>query len=187
MSHSTTIKTVPISNESALRACVAELKQKGIDVELKSNAIPRMYYRNQIARQIAGSSGAEAFEFNSDPDVCDWVLEVKGSHYDIGLLRNADGSGYTPVFDDYTGGPTYNSNSRLQGLKDILGNKYDGKVEHWSGNREDNEGSLFSIGKFLAGYTKHATIQAATLSGHMVESCIEDEETGAIELVLAVN
>jgi hypothetical protein len=186
MSHSTTIKTVPISSQSALRAAVSELQNRGIEIELLENEKPRMYYANQIKKQIVGNEAAKTFDFNEDPDVCDFVLKVPGSYYDIGLLRNADGSGYTPVFDDYTGGPVSGAptTAAMRGLKSILGNKYDGKVEHWAGQRDDVEGSLFSIGKVLASYTKHATIEAATMAGHSVAGCIEDPETGEIKLTL---
>jgi hypothetical protein len=189
VSHSTTIKTVPLKSQSALRAAVRELANKGIDIELLENTKPRMYYTDQIAKQIVGSKGAEGFTFNQDPDICDFVLKVPGSYYDIGLLRNSDGSGYTPVFDDYCGRPVSGAptTEAMRGLKHILGNKYDGKVEHWAGQRDDVEGSLFSIGKFLAGYTKHATIEAATMAGHFVQGCIEDLETGEIKLTLSVH
>lgn len=188
MSHSTTIKTVPISSRGALRAAVAELQQShGINIELVENEKPRMYYSDQIAKQIVGKEGADEFEFNSDPDVCDFVIKVPGSYYDIGLLRNA-GGGYTPVFDDYSGGSVSGAptTTAMRGLKDILGNKYDGKVEHWAGRRDDVAGSLFSIGKLLAGYTKHATIEAATMAGHTVQGCVEDPDTGEIKLTLGV-
>ena len=189
MSHSTTIKTVPISSRSALRAAVAELQTRGINIELVEDAKPRMYYSDQIAKQIVGKEGADEFDFNSDPDVCDFVIKVPGSFYDIGLLRNAGGSGYTPVFDDYSGRPVSGAptTAAMRGLKDILGNKYDGKVEHWAGRRDDVEGSLFSIGKLLAGYTKHATIEAATMAGHTVAGCVENPETGEIKLTLNVH
>ena len=188
MSHSTTIKTVPISSRGALRAAVSELQAKGLNIELAENCKPRMYYDNQINKQIVGKEGAEEFDFNEDPDVCDFVIKVPGSYYDIGLLRNANGTGYTPVFDDYCGMPASGAEITvgMRGLKDILGNKYDGKVEHWAGVRDDVEGSLFSIGKFLAGYTKHATIEAATMAGHTVAGCVENPETGEIKLTLNV-
>lgn len=148
-----------------------------------------MFYKDQIQKQIVGKEGASDFSFNSDPDVCDFVIKVPGSYYDIGLLRNADGSGYTPVFDDYCGGSVSGEPTTrdMVGLKHILGNKNNEKVEHWAGRQNDPAASLFSIGKLLSSYTKAATIEAATMAGHSVAGCIEDPETGEITLQLHVN
>ena len=190
MSHSTTIKTVPIKSVNALRAVIAELRQSGIDIELLEDAKPRMYYADQIKKQIVGAAGSNQFAFNQDNDVCDFVIKVNDSYYDIGLLRNADGSGYTPVFVDYTGGAVSGAPvTGTKGLKHVLGAKFGGPTKHWAGAREGTEedGTLHSIGKFLQGYTKHATIEAATMAGHTVTGSEYDEQTGECHVHISVN
>jgi len=174
-----------------MAAAISELCARGIEISIVENEKPRMYYDNQIAKQIQGKEGSEDFSFNSDPDVCDFVVKVPGSYYDIGLLRNADGYGYTPVFDDYTGRPVSGAQTTavMKGLKDVLGNQWKGETQHWAGVKNDTEaeGSLFSIGKFLASYSKFTAIEAATLAGHSVAGCTEDPETGEINLTINVD
>lgn len=188
VSHSTTIKTVPIKSQSALRAAIAELQSNGVNIELQENCKPRMYYKNQIAKQIVSTAKEGEFSFNEDPDVCDFVIHLPDSFYDIGLLRQEDGS-YTPVFDDYCGGPVSGAptTAQMKGIKSILGHKWEGKVEHWAGRKEGNDSQLHSIGKFLQGYTKQTVVEAATLAGHMVSGFTENEKTGEIQVHLSVN
>ena len=83
MSHTTTIKAVPVTDISALQAAVAELKAKGVNIELIQDAVPRMYYANQHGK-------------------CDYVVQLNNSRYDVGFEKQADGS-YTPVLDTWAG------------------------------------------------------------------------------------
>jgi len=175
MSHTTEVKSVPIKDINALRAAVNELKAQGVNVELEANATPRMYYRDQLQKHM----GRESEE-------CDYVLRVKDAYYDVGFIKNEDGT-YSPVFDDYN----YSSNSVPETktgsgpIRDYLGAKFDGKVQHWSGRKDDTEQSLHSIGKVLQGYTKHATINAATQAGYQVQSAYTDAD-GNVQLDLKV-
>jgi hypothetical protein len=175
MSHTTTVKSVPIKDIRALRAAINELKAKGVNIELEQNAVPRMYYANQLQKHMGRQS-----------EVCDYVVRVKDAYYDIGLIKEADGS-FTPVFDDYN----YSSSSvpaTKEGsgpIRDSLGAKFEGKVDHWSGARQDTEQTLHSIGKLLQGYTKHATIFAATQAGYQVQRAWTDSE-GNVQLELNV-
>lgn len=175
MSHTTEVKSVPIRDISALRSAVAELKAAGVKCELKEKAVPRMYYADQMQQHMGRSS-----------EVCDYVLEVKDAYYDVGFVKNGDGT-YSPVFDDYNDHSLSVPGTRTgKGpIRDFLGAKFDGTVYHWSGRREDTEQSLHSIGKLLQGYTKHATINAATASGYTVEDTILGKD-GSIKLVLGV-
>ena len=70
-----------ITSVSALRAAVAALREKGRNVELVENAVPRMYYKNQ-------------------EKACPYVLKLNDAQYDVGLRQSADGS-YIPVLDTY--------------------------------------------------------------------------------------
>lgn len=83
MSHTTTVRTVALTNPAAIEAAVATLASQGVNVVLKTNAKPRMYYRDQHG-------------------VCDYVLHLPDCPYDVGLERQADGS-YVPVFDEFGG------------------------------------------------------------------------------------
>ena len=161
MSHTTTVKSVPIKDTSALHAAVSDLQQKGIRCSLLTNAKPRMYYADQLQRHLGQGN-----------ELCPYVLRLEDTAYDIGFLQQKDGS-YTPVFDDWV--PMHGPFSG-KGIKHILGAKFSGKVEHWSGNRNDTEQTLHSIGKFLQGYSKYAAINAASAQGYIIESCTEDSE-----------
>ena len=83
MSHTTTVRSVKITEIDALRQAIAEIAAEGIAVELVENAVPRMYYGNQHGK-------------------CDYVIKLKNSQYDVGLERQRDGS-FVPVFDEYAG------------------------------------------------------------------------------------
>ena len=126
-----------------------------------------MYYKDQMQRHLG-----------KDTEVCPYVLRLEDAPYDVAFIREETGS-LTPVFDDWIpyGG---------KGIKDVLGAKFEGKVEHWSGNRADTEQTLHSIGKLLQGYSKYAAINAATMQGYMVTGTTEDTE-GNIHLQISVN
>lgn len=82
MSHTTTLKGLVIRDVDAIKSAVAELKSKGIKIDLVENARPRMYYATQHGQ-------------------CAYVLKLDGP-YDVGLDRKADGT-FTPVFDTWLG------------------------------------------------------------------------------------
>lgn len=86
MSHTTKIEGVSIKNEKAIRKAVENLKAKGINISLKENATPRMYYDAQ-EREVGK---------------CEYVLHLPDAKYDVGLKKQADGS-YTPIYDEYMG------------------------------------------------------------------------------------
>jgi len=83
VSHTTTLKSVSIKDASAIRQAVAKLKASGVNIELRENEKPRMYYSNQHGK-------------------CDFVLKLSNGSYDVGLEKQADGS-YAPVFDEWAG------------------------------------------------------------------------------------
>lgn len=158
MSHTTEVKSVPIKDINALRAAVTELRAQGVNVELEQNAVPRMYYKDQLQRHMGRKD-----------EICDYVVRVKDAYYDIAIIKNDDGT-YSPVFDDYN----YASSSVPETktgkgpIRESLGAPFDGEVKHWSGRKDDTEQSLHSIGKLMAGYTKHAMVNAATQAGYQV-------------------
>ena len=83
MSHTTTVKA-DIRSATAIKAAVAELKNQGVNVVLKTNVQPRMYYENQ------------------HPEKSAFVLHFPNSRYDVGLDRQANGT-YALAFDAWGG------------------------------------------------------------------------------------
>ena len=73
MSHTTTISTLLLSDEAAIRAAISELASKGVKCEILENAIPRAYYNDQMGQ-------------------ADMVIKLGASRYDVGLYKKEDGS-----------------------------------------------------------------------------------------------
>lgn len=184
MSHTATVDNVPIKFVQSLRQCVEELKAKGLNIDLVENQKPRMYFDNQISKQVKSQDTKGEFDYNDDPDVCDYVLRVNDAYYDVGFLRKKDGS-YTPIFDDYCYGAIGSATGGNGPIRDTLGAKFEGEIRHWDGRQTADESMLHSIGKLLQGYTKFTAIDQAVSEGYMVEDCIE-QENGSIQLVLEV-
>jgi hypothetical protein len=97
MSHTSSVKSIAITNVEALRAAVTELNSLGVSCELLENASPRAYFSNQ-----AGLGQA------------DFVLKLHKSRYDVGFYRTEQG-GYE-VRTDFWG----------QDVKNQLGAKASG-------------------------------------------------------------
>ena len=99
MSHTTTVKSVQIKSVSALKQMAKNLVQKGLNVELLQNSVPRMYYRDQIARTLKAQG--KKMQYHANVEECDYVLRVKDAFYDIGFLKDDEGN-YVPLFDDFS-------------------------------------------------------------------------------------
>ena len=194
MSHTTSINTVPMKSASALREAVARLQRMGINCELLENAVPRMYYRDQIeqhvkAQQDLGNT-SDGYQFHANPEECDYVLRLPDSFYDIGFLRNAEGS-LVPFFDDYERSAPHLRGSpdegkvRISKLLSAVGMNV--KSQHWSGQRNSSDTAelAVSVGKLLQQYTAAASIEAATAQGYCVEGETVDE-AGNIHLTVSV-
>ena len=181
MSHTTTVKTVPIASENALRSAVANLQAKGVNCELVANKRPRMYYRDQINRHIK-QKRPDDFEFHEDVEECDFVLKLPDAYYDVGFLRDAKTNELVPLFDDYNYFSTvkeYRSGSMP--IRDVIGSKFKGKIEHWNGlhKKGETDQTLHSIGGLLSEYSKEAVIEAAESAGHTI-SDITPNDDGSI-------
>lgn len=83
MSHTTTVKSVPIKDINAIRSAVEDLKKAGIKCELLQDAKPRLYYANQHGKT-------------------DFVVKLHDSPYDLGLEKQDNGS-YAMIFDEWGG------------------------------------------------------------------------------------
>ena len=86
MSHTTTIRNVLITDVSALRAAVAELKQQGVQCDLLENMIPRGYYDSQAGLEKAPL-----------------VLRLPDSRYDVGFYETEQKEGFEARTDFFGG------------------------------------------------------------------------------------
>jgi len=86
MSHTTTIRAVPIRDTRALKSAVADLRAQGVKCELVENQKPRLYSQGQA----------------NDLGNCEYVLRLQESRYDVGFKKQADGS-YAAVTDLWGG------------------------------------------------------------------------------------
>lgn len=150
MSHTTVIKSVPIKDINALEKAVQELKDKGVNCDLVQNQKVRMY-------SVAQSNSL---------GVCDYVLKLHDSPYDVGFVKQADGT-YSPAFDDWSGHV-----KRNVGTSCPVPNTAEAKHQA-------------NIGALMQGYSKHAAINSAVNSGYIVESTTVDAE-GNVHLTLSV-
>tara|TARA_R100000808_G_scaffold512_2_gene2682 strand:+ start:2290 stop:2850 length:561 start_codon:yes stop_codon:yes gene_type:complete len=186
MSHTATVNKVTISDdERTLRQMEQDLISQGINVELVRNAVPRMYYNNQIAKHLVGKN--DDLVFHANPDECDYVLKVKDAYYDIGFIKNKDGN-LVPIFDDYDyASHCVEGSSEGKGaIKEFLGAKYDGAdTQHWSGEQSDTDQILHSMGKALQSYSVNAAINSATDSGYTVMNQYTDED-GSVHIEVEV-
>jgi hypothetical protein len=144
MSHTTSIKAVKIQSVNALRSAIAELNSSGTRLTLKENATPRAYFANQ-----AGLGKA------------DFVVEVHGAKYDIGLYKQEDGS--YEARTDFWGGS----------VQAVLG----GTATTQERAEQAKMGKLFQM------YGIHAATEAARRKGLSVRR-ITDASTGTIKLEL---
>lgn len=149
MSHTTKLKSIAIRDISALRSAVAEIKASGVECELVEKQTPRMYSPQQ----------------EKDLGVCDYVLRLPNSRYDVGFEKQQDGS-YIPVFDDWNN----QVGSQIGAACPMPGTK-EGNAQH-------------AIGRFMQSYLKHATTNIARAKGQMVQSC-HVNPNGEIKLVLS--
>jgi len=81
MSHTTTINAIEIKDVRAMEKAVADLQAKGVNCNLIKDAVPRMYYNNQVSK-------------------CDYVLKLNDSKYDVGFQKQKDGT-FVPVLDEW--------------------------------------------------------------------------------------
>ena len=148
MSHTTTIKNVPIKSIPALKKAVEALQQKGIDCNLKSNKKPRMYYPDQC-------------------QVCDYVLALNNSKYDVGFLKN-DKNEYQVLFDTWNDYVAKEIGATCQ-----LPNTAEEKAQH-------------ALGQLLQEYSKHVVIEEANNQGYIITDSYTDEE-GNYQIICQIN
>lgn len=160
MSHTTTLKGLQIKDVAALRQTVVDLQSLGVKCSLVENQKPRMYFQNQS--EMAGE------QFGKNGGLCEFVLKLDDSRYDVGFDLGIDGT-YSPVFDAFGG-----SVQRVIGARQA-------KIDNYG-----MTGSAKTIGLLLQNYAKNAAINSAVSQGYSVDSVIVDD-AGTVQLVLGVN
>lgn len=173
MSHTATVKTAQFKDAQDIVNACKELNQQGINCHVEFNAVPRMWTENQIGRDLG---------YDKHPtDECEVVVRIPDAFYDVGFIRTEEGN-LMPVFDDYNGRAImHHDNMGHKPVRDVLGAKFEGRIEHWNGLREeseDNEGSQqlrHSIGKLMQGIHKSQAIRRAQAMGHYVMGSTTDE------------
>jgi hypothetical protein len=130
MSHNTIIKDVKITEIDCLRTAIAELKQSGISINLSQSGTFRTY--------------------EGQPNTCDYTIELPGQRYDVGLVKQPDGS-YMPVFD---GDMNYG--------RGVNGSVLACEIE--PGEPRDK----LAIAKLVQMYGVHVTEKQMALAGHQV-------------------
>lgn len=83
MSHTTTISTLLLSDETAIKGAIKELQSQGVNCELLEAAVPRCYPGNTMKK-------------------ADFCLKLADSPYDVGLYKNKDGE-FSAATDFYNG------------------------------------------------------------------------------------
>ena len=91
MSHTTSIASVVVTDISALRAAIEELRREGIRCELLENAVPRAYFSNQQGMGPAP-----------------YVVKVTDAKYDVGLYPVEGKQNEYTFSTDFYGGTVQN-------------------------------------------------------------------------------
>lgn len=84
MSHTTTIAKILLTDMQAFKAACAELKRKGVDLDIVENAKPRAYYDNQMGK-------------------APYVVRLNNSRYDVGVYPTKDGKAHECRADFFGG------------------------------------------------------------------------------------
>lgn len=143
MSHNVLIDNVKITNITALEMAIRELVKEGAKVNLNKD---RKTFRT----------------WEGQPNKCDMVLELPGEQFDIGLVKQKDGS-YMPAFDH------------------MLDRNHAGISCQWSpGDKVERDRG--TIGKLMQRYSVCAVEHEMALAGH---SCTRSQgKDGEIEVLV---
>lgn len=145
MSHTSVIRGIEFKSINALTKAVDELKEKGANITLVKDAMPRMYSSSQ----------------SKEVGVCEYVIKLNSGPYDVGFKAVKDDgkvTKYDAYFDKWGGH-----------IRKEIG--ADASVK----TKDDNEANNATIGKLSQLYGKYAAIEAAKLKGFSTKSCKVDE------------
>lgn len=145
MSNNTKVDLVELRDVSAIRAAVTQLQREGVAIELRENTTPRLY-SEQKQRECG---------------VCDFVLHLPNSSYDVGLKRKADGKGYEAILDTWRGDVAKQIGSTALDWTDIIDRQHQYHYSH------PEHGAAPHIARFVSSYTKAMIQRTAMSKGHM--------------------
>jgi hypothetical protein len=151
MSHTSIIKGIELRDARAIEQAVADLRAKGVEIELRINETPRMYYESQ-AREVG---------------VCDYVLRLGKSRYDVALKRNPM-TGTYDVFLDTWGGDIAGA---IGATCPLPRDEYARAAEH-------------AIGQFVQRYGVNVSKNQARQAGYEITEMVD--ESGTVHLMVAV-
>lgn len=142
MSHTTSIKAIKIQSITALQAAVAEMKQGGMPIALIPNATPRAFFPDQPGMGKA-----------------DYVVQLGGCKYDVGLYKTDDG--YEARTDFWNGE-----------VEKVLGAK----------PRDPANKDQAKMGRLFQMYGVHATMEQCRRAGQSVRRITKEDGTVALEI-----
>ena len=149
MSHTTTLKGVKIMDRRAIEQAVADLKKDGVNVILRQNAKPRMYYSHQA----------------DEVGLCDYVLHLPNSRYDVGLKWNEKSKEFDAIMDEW-GGDIRNAIGAVCPLDD------------------QNRSAEHAIGRFSQRYGINAAKNLAHAQGYYPQERVAEDGTVHLEISL---
>jgi len=104
--------------------------------------------------------------YTKQGEKCEYVLKLKDGQYDLGFKYQDDGT-YAPVLDTWGG-----HLGKQIGATCPMPDSQEGRAQH-------------AIGKFMQGYSRNATINAAVQKGYSVEGT-ETDADGNVHLTIGV-
>ena len=179
MSHTTSLDSVPINMPRALKMMEQDLISRGINVELVENAVPRLYYKNQLQMHLGVKS-----------EVCPYVLRVKDPYYDIGFVPDKnDPQNLTVVFDDFAYVPSLDALAEHKKLGYETGSKSISQVlgcavQSIPGEDKNTERLRSSVGKMMSSYTASAIVLKGQEQGLTHQNTYIDPVDGSISVTM---
>lgn len=148
MSFVTKINSVVVTDIAALRAAVDKLKAQGVNINLVENTKPRVHGWDQAP-------------------VCEYVVQLPNTNYDVGFKYDATTKAYEPVLDTY---------------RNEVGSQLAPSCRVDSTVPEAHR----QIGKLAQYYAEAAATNAAVMQGYSVDGATTDAE-GNIHLTISVD
>lgn len=153
MSNTIIVTAVAIRDIESLKLAVKELQAAGINCSLVEKAVPRLYYPEQLQKSVADGG------LGRSTDVCDYVLKLDDSPYDVGFIKDEHGV-YRPVFDDFT---LHRATTKYKDVQSVLGVPFNPAKVNAKMKPADmamhkfveQENYAYRIGKLTRAYSKH--------------------------------
>lgn len=186
MSHTTAIDTVVVKDIEALKMTAKALTKAGIKCSVVKNAAPRLYYADQLQRA----------PHNRPSEICDYILRLDGCKYDIGFLKNKDGS-YYPVTDFHAGyvASVLGVACTPEKVRERIAKRNE-EIAKWHKTAKPGQvcplkelttfdvHCQYAVGKFTREYATHAMTRMAFMRGQKCKEVIRPDGTRAVKVTL---